>query len=101
MCASELAFTKKDQAFYATLTSQTGQLHRLVAPTVFDARPGSCCGSMDDPAQNAQWLILLTPKVGKRKYSAAELNAQSNLKAAMPDDLLAWEQMLPAGNEAL
>ena len=45
--------------------------------------------------------ILLTPKVGKRKYSAAELNAQCNLKAAMPDDLLAWEQMMPAGNEAL
>ena len=45
--------------------------------------------------------IVLTPKVGKRKYSAAELNAQCNLNAAMPSDLLAWEQMLPVGNEAL
>ena len=45
--------------------------------------------------------ILLTPKAGKRKYSAAQLNAQCNLKAAMPDDLIACEQMLPAGNEEL
>ena len=45
--------------------------------------------------------ILLTPKADKRRYSAAELNAQCNLKAAMLDDLVALEQMLPAGNEAL
>ena len=44
--------------------------------------------------------ILLIPKAGKRKYSAAELNAQCNLKAAMPDDLVAWEQMPPMGTEA-
>ena len=45
--------------------------------------------------------LLLTPKVSERKYSAAELNARCNLKATMPDDLMAWEQMLPAGNEAI
>jgi len=45
--------------------------------------------------------ILLTPKVSKRKYCAAELNAQCNLKAPMPDDLVAWEHMAPMGNEAL
>lgn len=43
--------------------------------------------------------ILLTPKAGRREYSAAELNAQCNLEAPMPGDLVAWGQMLPVGNE--
>lgn len=44
--------------------------------------------------------ILLTPKVVKRKYSAAELNAQCDLKAPMPGDLVSWEDMAPVGSEA-
>jgi antitoxin ChpS len=45
--------------------------------------------------------LLLTPKIERRKYSAADLNAQCNLKAPMPADLVAWEQLPPVGNEAL
>ena len=37
--------------------------------------------------------VLLTPEVARRKYSAAELNALCNLKAPMPDDLVAWERI--------
>lgn len=45
--------------------------------------------------------LLFRPQPVRRKYTAAELNAQCNPKAAMPTDLVAWEQMQPAGNETL
>ena len=45
--------------------------------------------------------LLLRPQPIRRKYTAAELNAQCNLKAAMPLDLVAWEKMQPTGNETL
>ena len=45
--------------------------------------------------------LLLTPKIERRKYSAADLNAKCNLKAPMPADLVSWEQLPPVGNEGL
>ena len=62
---------------------------------------GLAAGQLMTLRKTSSGAILLTPKSGKRKYSAAELNAQCNLKAPMPDDLVAWGQMLPIGNEAL
>ena len=62
---------------------------------------GLAAGQLMTLRKTPSGSILLTPKAGKRKYSAAELNAQCNLKAAMPDDLVAWERMQPMGNEAL
>lgn len=62
---------------------------------------GLAAGQLMTLRKTPSGSILLTPKVGKRKYSAAELNAQCNLKAPMPDDLVAWEQMVPVGSETL
>ena len=62
---------------------------------------GLAAGQLMTLRKTASGSILLTPKSSKRKYSAAELNAQCNLKAPMPNDLLAWEQMAPIGSEAL
>ena len=45
--------------------------------------------------------LLLRPQRERRKYTAAELNAQCKPKAPMPADLVAWEQMRPVGNETL
>jgi antitoxin ChpS len=45
--------------------------------------------------------LLLRPQRERRKYTAAELNAQCNTKAPMPDDLVAWVQMPPMDNETL
>ena len=45
--------------------------------------------------------LLLRPQRERRKYTAAELNAQCKPKAPLPADLVAWEQMRPVGNEAL
>ena len=70
-------------------------------PPSFMRDLGLAAGQLMRLCETPSGSIVLTPKVGRRKYPAAELNAQCNLKAAMPDDLLAWEQMLPVGNEVL
>ena len=44
--------------------------------------------------------LVVTPKRSKR-YSAAELNAQCNPRAPMPDDIVAWERAPVVGSEAL
>src|SRR6218665_3474921 len=36
--------------------------------------------------------ITLQPKAIRKRYTAAQLNAQCDLKAAMPSDLVAWER---------
>lgn len=62
---------------------------------------GLVAGQLMTLKKTSNGALLLTPKKERRKYSAAELNAQCNLKAPMPDDLMAWEHMRPMGSEAL
>ena len=51
--------------------------------------------------RSEQGTLTLQPKKTRKKYSAAELNAQCNPRAPMPADLSAWDAMRPAGSEAL
>lgn len=44
--------------------------------------------------------LVVTPQRRKR-YTAAELNAQCNPRAPMPEDVLAWERAPIVGSEAL
>ena len=44
--------------------------------------------------------LVVTPTRRKR-YSAAELNAQCNPRAPMPEDIVAWDHALSVGSEAL
>ncbi len=37
----------------------------------------------------------------RRRYTAAELNIQSDLSAPMPTDLSVWENMRPVGREMI
>jgi antitoxin ChpS len=46
-------------------------------------------------------VIVLRAKPTRRRYSAAELNKQCNLKAQMPADLQSWEEMAAVGDEAI
>ena len=46
-------------------------------------------------------VITLRPKVVRKRYTAAELNAQCDLTAAMPDDLQEWDSAPALGTEAL
>jgi antitoxin ChpS len=45
--------------------------------------------------------ITLRPKIGRKRYTAAELNAQCDMSAPMPDDLLDWDSVPPVGSESL
>ena len=45
--------------------------------------------------------LTLKPTRTRKKYSAADLNAQCDPRAPMPADLVAWEAMRPVGNETL
>ena len=51
--------------------------------------------------KTADGNLLLRPQRERRRYTAAELNAQCKPKAPMPADLVAWEQMRPVSNETL
>ena len=51
--------------------------------------------------RSGEGALTLRPAKTRKKYSAAELNAQCNPRAPMPADLAAWEAMRPAGDEAL
>lgn len=73
----------------------------LTLPPSLMRNLGLAAGQLMTLRKTSSGSILLTPKAGRRKYSAAELSAQCNLKVLMPDDLVAWKQMLPVSNEAL
>jgi antitoxin ChpS len=73
----------------------------LTLPPALMRDLGLAAGQLMTLKKTSGGALLLTPKKVQRKYSAAELNAQCNPKAPMPDDLLAWEQMSPMGNETL
>lgn len=45
--------------------------------------------------------ITLRPKIGRKRYKAAELNAQCDLRAPMPTDLLDWDNAPAIGSEAI
>lgn len=50
--------------------------------------------------EEKQGHLVIRPKK-KKRYTAAELNAQCDFSAPMPDDLRVWEEAPAVGNEAL
>ena len=51
-------------------------------------------------AEQVEGKLVLTPAV-KKRYTAAELNAQCDSRAPMPEDIVAWEHAPVVGTEAL
>ncbi|MBI5923224.1 MAG: AbrB/MazE/SpoVT family DNA-binding domain-containing protein [Betaproteobacteria bacterium] len=51
-------------------------------------------------AEQVEGKLVLTPAV-KKRYTAAELNAQCNPRAPMPEDIVAWDRAPAVGTEAL
>jgi antitoxin component of MazEF toxin-antitoxin module len=43
----------------------------------------------------------LRPVASRKHFTAAELNAQCDPKALMPEDLVDWDRALPVGTEFL
>lgn len=45
--------------------------------------------------------LVLRVKSTRKKYTAKELNAMCDFNAPMPEDLIAWDNAKPMGNETL
>lgn len=50
---------------------------------------------------NPDGSISLAPKVQRKRYTAAELNAQCDFTAPLPEDLNDWDNAPLVGSEAL
>jgi antitoxin ChpS len=73
----------------------------LTFPTAILRDLGISAGQSFEMKKGAAGTLVLRPKKISKKYTAAELNAQCNLKAPMPDDLLSWDSMQSVGSESL
>lgn len=67
-------------------------------PAAMLAQIGLKVGDSLDADVSGDSVLL---RAAKPRYTAKELNAQCNLKAPMPDDLLDWERMPAVGREVL
>ena len=61
---------------------------------------GLAAGQLVTLNKTADGGLLIQPKPKRPKYTAAQLNAQCNPRASMPEDLVAWGHMKPVGSEA-
>lgn len=75
---------------------RVGNSAGLILPQTLLKELGLSIGQAFD-AEKENGRLVLTPR--RRRYSAAELNAQCDLSAAMPPDLDGWDQMPDVGLE--
>ncbi len=85
------------QASLRKLGNSTG----LTFPPALLRDLGLVAGQVVTIDKTADGNLLLRPQRERRKYTAAELNAQCKAKAPMPADLVAWDQMRSVGDETL
>lgn len=82
-----------------TTISRTGNSQGVIIPKPLLAQLGVEVGDTVEMKLENNALIIRKPL--RPRYTAAELNAQCDLKAPMPDDLTEWDAMLPIEQEAL
>ena len=73
----------------------------LTLPTALLRDLGLSVGQVMSLNKTEDGALVLRVKSTHKKYTAKELNAMCDLKAPMPEDLIAWDNVKPAGNEAL
>ena len=73
----------------------------LTFPATFLRERGLSEGQAVEVDVKDDGLITLRPKVGRKRYTAAELNSQCDFKAPMPSDLQDWDNAPSVGTEAL
>ena len=73
----------------------------LTFPAAFLKEHGLSDGVVMDVQPQQDGSLLLRPMMQRKRYTAAELNAQCDLSAPYPDDLLEWENAPAVGSEAL
>lgn len=82
-----------------TTISRSGNSQGVIIPKPLLAQLGIEIGDTVDMQLENDALIIRKPV--RVRYTAAELNAQCDLKAPMPADLVEWDAMRPIGLEVL
>ncbi|MFA7239956.1 MAG: hypothetical protein WC091_07570 [Sulfuricellaceae bacterium] len=73
----------------------------LTLPTALLRDLGLVVGQVMSLNKTEDGALVLRVKSTRKKYTAKELNAMCDLNAPMPEDLIAWDNMKPVGNETL
>lgn len=73
----------------------------LIFPAIFLRERGITEGQAVTVGIAEDGTITLHPKTVRKRYTAAELNAQRDLSAPVSDDLRDWENAPAFGTEAL
>ena len=73
----------------------------LTLPTALLRDLGLSVGQVMSLNKTEDGALVLRAKSTRKKYTANELNALCNLNAPMPEDLIAWDNVKPVGNETL
>lgn len=73
----------------------------LTLPTALLRDLGLSVGQVMSLNKTEDGALVLRVKSTRKKYTAKELNDMCDLKAPMPEDLIAWDNVKPAGNETL
>jgi antitoxin ChpS len=84
------------ELIFKKLGNSTG----LTFPATFLRELGLTEGQAVSVEVSDEGVILLHPKMRRKRYTAAELNAQCDLKAPMPEDLQDWDNSPAFGAEA-
>ena len=73
----------------------------LTLPTALLRDLGLSVGQVMSLDKAEDGTLMLRVKSTRKKYTAKELNALCDFNAPMPEDLVAWDNIKPVGNEAL
>lgn len=73
----------------------------LTFPSALLRDLGLAVGQVMSLNKTADGALVLRVKSTRKKYTAKELNAMCDLNAPMPEDLIAWDNTKPMGNETL
>lgn len=96
---------KRSQLFIGTamelVIRKIGNSTGLTLPTALLRDLGLSVGQVMSLDKTDDGALVLRAKSTRKKYSAHDLNALCDFNAPMPEDLVAWDSVKPAGNEAL
>jgi antitoxin ChpS len=82
-----------------TIIRKVGNSAGLILPTQMIKALNLTIGQQVN-LEETDGRLVVTPKL-RRRYTAAELNAQCDLSAPLPADLQGWEIAPAVGSEAL
>jgi antitoxin ChpS len=80
---------------------KVGNSTGLTFPSALLHDLGLAVGQVMSLKQTEDGALMLRVKSTPKKYTAKELNAMCDFNAPMPQDLVAWDNVGPMGNEAL